>query len=602
MNLGDIIIENKENAEELTAADKKSASNKDEIEKKISKLIHTNKENAIELSAAYKIISTQKKEIKKRDAELIHFKKELAYQTELSILNKKLVVANEQEKLSKEKYIELYDFAPMGYFSLSQKGEIHELNNAGAKMLGKDRSKLKNRPFDLHLTDDSKPFFLFFLEKLFRSKITESCELTLLSNANSRLVLHLTGIASENGANCLITAVDITERKLWVETLQKSEMKHSAMISNISDVIGIIGADGIMKYKSPNIEKWFGWQPQDLIGTDGWLTVHPDDLERIQEVFVTLLKKENLATTLEFRYKCKDGSYKPVELNAINLTNDPIINGVLLNYHDITERKRAESELINAKEHAEESDRLKSAFLANMSHEIRTPMNGILGFAGLLKEPDLSGEQQKVFIDIIEKSGERMLNIISDIVSISKIESGTLETYISDTNINGQTEYVYNILKLDAEKKKLTFFLKNGLPDKESIIKTDNEKFISILLNLVKNAIKYTDQGSIEFGYSLKKDCTLDELSNLIFYIKDTGIGIPKDKQEVIFERFIQADINDKMARQGAGLGLAISRAYVEMLGGRIWVESELNCGSTFYFSIPYNTKTKENLTMTLSL
>ncbi|MEI7501615.1 MAG: PAS domain S-box protein, partial [Bacteroidota bacterium] len=127
--------------------------------------------------------------------------------------------------------------------------------------------------------------------------------------------------------------------------LRVNEARHGAMISNISDVIGIIGTDGIMKYKSPNIEKWFGWQPHDLVGTDGWLTVHPDDLERIQKEFFTLLEKDNSVKTVEYRYKCKNGSYKPIELTATNLTNDPIIGGVLLNYHDITERKRAEENL-----------------------------------------------------------------------------------------------------------------------------------------------------------------------------------------------------------------------------------------------------------------
>ncbi len=143
----------------------------------------------------------------------------------------------------------------------------------------------------------------------------------------------------------VISFIDITERKLTEQALQKLEAKQSSMISNISDVMGIIGLDGLMKYKSPNIEKWFGWQPQDLIGTDGWLTVHPNDLERIQKEFFTLLEKDNSVKTIEYLYKCKDGSYKPIELTATNLTNDPIINGVLLNYHDITERKKAEEKV-----------------------------------------------------------------------------------------------------------------------------------------------------------------------------------------------------------------------------------------------------------------
>jgi PAS domain S-box-containing protein len=251
------------------------------------------------------------------------------------------------------------------------------------------------------------------------------------------------------------------------------------------------------------------------------------------------------------------------------------------------QRKKFIQDLLAAKEKAEESDRLKSAFLANMSHEIRTPMNGILGFAELLNEPDLTGTEQQKCIDMIGKSGKRMLNIINDIIDISKIESGLMAADIKEAMINEQTEYIYTFFKPEVEAKGIKFSLKNTLPQKEAIIKTDREKLYAILTNLVKNAIKYTKEGAIEFGYHLKK---YNESVELEFYVKDTGIGIPKDRQEAIFERFIQADIADKMAYQGAGLGLAITKAYIEMLGGRIWVESEEGKGSTFYFTLPFTT------------
>ena len=250
------------------------------------------------------------------------------------------------------------------------------------------------------------------------------------------------------------------------------------------------------------------------------------------------------------------------------------------------ELKQTNDELVIAKEKAEESDRLKSAFLANMSHEIRTPMNGILGFAGLLKEQTLTGEAQNEFIGIIEKSGARMLNIINDIVDISKIESGQMKISISETNVNEQIEYIYTFFKPEIERKKLTFSFKSILSKNEAIIKTDREKIYAILTNLIKNAIKFTDKGSIEFGYDLVKT---QQTSVLQFFVKDSGVGIPKDRRQAIFERFIQADISDKRAYQGAGLGLSITKAYVGMLGGEIWVESEEQKGSTFHFTIPYN-------------
>jgi len=251
---------------------------------------------------------------------------------------------------------------------------------------------------------------------------------------------------------------------------------------------------------------------------------------------------------------------------------------------DITERKRAQEELILAKEKAEENERLKTAFLANMSHEIRTPMNGILGFAGLLKEPKLSGKEQQEYIDIIEKSGARMLNIINDIIAISKVESGQMKTFISPTNVNEQIEYIYNFFKPEVEQKGIRILYKNSLPSPEATIKTDKEKIYAILTNLVKNAIKFSDKGSIEIGYNLNPA----EPTQLEFFVKDNGVGVPKNRMEAIFDRFVQADIGDKRAFQGAGLGLSISKAYVEMLGGKIWVDSEIGQGSSFYFTIPY--------------
>jgi CheY-like chemotaxis protein len=218
-------------------------------------------------------------------------------------------------------------------------------------------------------------------------------------------------------------------------------------------------------------------------------------------------------------------------------------------------------------------------------------MNGILGFADLLKEPGLSGEEQQNYIRIIEESGARMLNIINDIIDFSKIESGLMLVDLKQSNINDQLEYIYSFFKLEVEAKGVQIAVKNVLPKKEAVIKTDPEKVFAILTNLVKNAIKFTMTGSIELGYTKKLDY-------LEFYVRDSGIGVPKDRHDVIFERFIQADITNKMAHQGAGLGLSITKAYVEMLGGEIWLESEVGKGSVFYFTLPYNGEPEEKITV----
>ncbi len=248
----------------------------------------------------------------------------------------------------------------------------------------------------------------------------------------------------------------------------------------------------------------------------------------------------------------------------------------------IEEKEKFQAELIIAKEKAEESDRLKSAFLANMSHEIRTPMNGILGFTELLKEADLTGEEQQRYINTIEKTGERLLNIITNIVVFSQLEAGAVVTSIGETNINDQLDFIDSFFKPQAEQKGLKLSCTKRLRKDEALIKTDKEKIYSILTNLVKNSINFTRSGSIEFGCE-KKDHIIE------FFVKDTGIGISENQRDIIFNRFRKVSEEFTRTHEGAGLGLPICKGYVEILGGRIWMESIQGEGSTFYFTIKSN-------------
>lgn len=264
-------------------------------------------------------------------------------------------------------------------------------------------------------------------------------------------------------------------------------------------------------------------------------------------------------------------------------------------------RKNAEENLREALLKAEESDRLKSAFLANMSHEIRTPMNGILGFSQLIKDPDISREEHAKYVEIIEKSGERLLNIINDLVDISKIEAGQMDVSVSMCDIHEQLNFLYTFFKPEAEVKGLNLKLDTNITNVKLQLFTDREKLYAIFTNLIKNAIKYSRKGEIDLGYNIVNsrpdDLSIPSKVNpenkipskmIEFYVADTGIGIPKDRIKAIFDRFVQADIEDSNVFEGAGLGLSITQAYVEMLGGKIWVESEENKGSKFFFTLPF--------------
>jgi PAS domain S-box-containing protein len=289
-----------------------------------------------------------------------------------------------------------------------------------------------------------------------------------------------------------------------------------------------------------------------------------------------------------------NGCYKTswdVELFAeyyfVPIMENGLLVGILACIEDYTEKKRIENELISAKEKAEESNRLKSAFLSNMSHEIRTPMNGILGFTSLLLEPDLTGEQKQSYIEIINESGIRMLNTVNDIIEISKIEAGQISVNLSEVSINQVLGSIFTFFKHETDKKGLKFDLNNDLSDIDAFVYTDKEKLYSVITNLVKNAIKFCDKGSINFG-CLKKGNEFE------FYVKDTGVGIQEDRKEAVFERFVKADIANGNAQQGSGLGLAITKSYIEALGGKIWVQSKVNVGSTFFFTLPLNFNNQE--------
>jgi len=249
--------------------------------------------------------------------------------------------------------------------------------------------------------------------------------------------------------------------------------------------------------------------------------------------------------------------------------------------------KRYLKKLRATEQNALESDRLKSTFLSNMSHEIRTPMNGIIGFSKLLANPDLTVEEQRECARVIEESGTRMLTIINDLIAISKLESGKMSLNISEIDVDERVKYLFDLMKPQVENKGIQFVLNNTLADEKSIIKSDRDKVTYVLKELLQNSIKYCEKGSIEFGFDKKG-------RNICFFVKDTGIGIPESQQKMIFDRFTQVDQSYTKPYEGVGLGLSIAKAYVELLGGKIWVKSNEGTGSTFYFTVPFQMKREQ--------
>lgn len=251
---------------------------------------------------------------------------------------------------------------------------------------------------------------------------------------------------------------------------------------------------------------------------------------------------------------------------------------VTASLRDITKSKNYEHELIKAKNKAEENDKLKSAFLANMSHEIRTPLNAILGFSQILKNELDDYAKHQNSIDIIERSGKRLLDVIDDLIYISKIESGQLILDEDIFDIGTVLKDAFSVFEIEAKKKGVELVYNQGI-DTSLMVKSDKAKLTSLIYNLIKNAIKYTYNGKIEFDAKITQDSCLE------FYVRDTGIGIPKDKQNAIFNRFVQ--VNSTKFNEGVGLGLSICKGIVEAMLGKIGFESQIGKGSKFYFKIP---------------
>ncbi|MEI6852542.1 MAG: ATP-binding protein, partial [Bacteroidota bacterium] len=243
--------------------------------------------------------------------------------------------------------------------------------------------------------------------------------------------------------------------------------------------------------------------------------------------------------------------------------------------------ERTNEELIKALAKAEESDKLKTAFLQNMSHEIRTPLNGIVGFSQLLTRKDFPEDKKSEIARVVERSSHRLIELVNNILDLSKIETGQVKIKNSVFVLNQLLKEVYDFFKLFSKEKRINIFYSAGLEDRESVVYSDREKIHQIFVNLINNSIKFTEKGEINFGYMIKND-------RIEFFVKDTGIGIPEEFHKEIFNRFTQADNTVTRNYEGAGLGLSISKGLVDLFDGNIWVESEVNKQTHFYFDIPY--------------
>ncbi|MEA2107598.1 MAG: PAS domain S-box protein [Bacteroidota bacterium] len=382
-------------------------------------------------------------------------------------------------------------------------------------------------------------------------------------------------------------SIDITQKKKTEYELKKlsNAIQHSPVCVIITNLKGQI------EYVNPVFTKFTGYTPEEVLGEKVGILTNSESVKTIyKDIMTTVSQGHDWQGEIQNRKKNGELYWKLASISPVKNSKNEITHFIII-AEDISKRKKNEKELVLAKEQAEESNRLKTAFLANLSHEIRTPLNAIIGFSSLLLDEDLPYEEKIKLNNLINENSQNLLKLIDDVIDISKIQSGSFEISYSKCYINKLLLdlYVSFSIKIEQDPKKdLRLSLNKGVRNKDFSFITDTIRLKQVLFNLIENAVKFTQQGFVEFGYSIMK-----EDNKIQFYVIDSGIGIANDKFEMIYDLFRQVDESFTREYGGTGLGLTIAKKIIHHLGGEIWVQSTPKQGTNIYFTLPLDIKTQ---------
>jgi PAS domain S-box-containing protein len=493
--------------------------------------------------------------------------------------------AEDTLKESEERFRKLFEDSPFSMVMTDQQLRILKANNSFCRMTGYEEGELldstfrKFTPSEQAEKDEENIKMLISRE----SSVYQTEKPYIRKDGTTIWGMTTISTVRDNKGEIkffLAMIEDITSKREASEELEKSFSLLRATIESTADGILVVNSFGkVVLYNKKFVEMWR--IPEEIMKTreDKALLDYVRKQLKDPEMFINVVKNlysdnhEITYDSLEFI----DGRHFE-RYSQPQIINEKSV-GRVWSFRDVTERKKAENELVEAKEKAEESDRLKTAFLHNVSHEIRTPMNAIIGFTTLLNERGTTEQERQQFTGIITQSSNQLLSIINDIVDIANIESGQVKVNLSRINLNSCMKGLLE--QFSYSKNNISMGLHLDLSDEQSYLVTDETKMIQILSNLINNALKFTQEGRIDFGYRVLNDY-------VEFFVSDTGIGITAEHQSKIFKRFFQVDVGGTRQYGGTGLGLSICEAYVILLGGEIHVVSEPGKGSRFVFTLPY--------------